>query len=90
MGGLPNPDPQALALKLEGPADGTVISLWTPALVLLGTVRSGALGAGWQQVPLPPALLAVAPRGLLYATVTLERGSQRSAPIKPLRLYKTR
>jgi hypothetical protein len=90
LSGVPNPDPHSLALQLESPADAAVISLWTPALTLLGRWRCGPLGAGWQQVALPPGILAGAPDGILYVTVQLERGAKRSAPIKPLRLYKTR
>jgi hypothetical protein len=88
--GAPNPDPRAVAILLSGPADAAELRLWTPALVLIGSVRSGPLAAGWQQVPLPAGLLAAAPRGLCYATVRLERGAQRSAPVAPLRLFRLR
>ena len=87
---VPNPDPSGFALKLAGPADRAVIRLWTPALVLVGTLDSLPLGAGWRTVPIPASLWALAPRGLLYATVQLQRGAQRSLPVAPLRLVRLR
>jgi hypothetical protein len=82
----PDPDPQALGLKLEGPADRVEVRIYTTALTRVLTVMGGPCSAGWAQVPLPAGWSRGLPRGVYYARVLAYRGAAVSPPARPARL----
>ena len=82
----PNPNPQALALRLAGPADRIAIKVYSEAENRVLTVEGGACPGGWVRIGLPPTWSAGLPSGVYYARVQASRGDAVSAPVKPISL----
>jgi hypothetical protein len=71
---VPNPNPEYLALDMQGSGDGVVVSVYTKALVLVKRVEVGEpLVGGWNRISLG-ALLQNLPPGLYYVQVRALRG----------------
>lgn len=85
--GVPNPNPQRLALELSGPADSIEVVVYGPALVRLKTLDfAGPFAAGWVAVSLPSDWDGRLSDGLYYAAATARRGGAVSLPTAPARL----
>lgn len=78
---VPNPNPDFLSLELEGPGDGITVTVFTPALVRVGSLTvDAAFGPGRDRLPLG-TLLKPLPQGLYYLQVQARRGDARSLPL---------
>lgn len=86
--GAPNPDPVAIAIRLNGPADQVELRLYSPGMTLLAKLSVGPLPGGWSQVPLPSEWVSAAPHGLSFVTAQAKRQAQRSLPFPPSRVFR--
>ncbi len=75
----PNPNPQAIAFELEGPADRVSLKVYTPAWVLVAAEESGPVSAGWNRIAWPRALQG-APKGLYYFVLKAQQGARQARP----------
>jgi len=66
----PNPDPDSLAVQMDGPADELQVAVYTKALTLVRRLDLRvSLRQGWNTVPLDASALAGLPAGLYFASV---------------------
>ncbi len=77
--GVPNPNPDQLAVDLNSSADSLDVRIYTKALVLALDFQTGRLNAGWNPVVLPPTLGRLS-NGLYYVLVRAGRGPAVSQP----------
>ena len=79
---VPNPDPTAVMLLLDGHADGVTLRIWSLNFRLLAERQVGPLPGGWSRVMLPEA--AWLPNGTYYLNVSARRGGAQvhSWPIR--------
>ncbi len=76
---VPNPNPDQLAVHLEGPSDAMEVSVYTKALVLALRFETPGLSAGWQSLNLPAAFGHL-PNGIYYLLLRAHRGAAWSQP----------
>jgi hypothetical protein len=80
---VPNPNPGALGIELEGPADSVRVRVYTQALIRVRdrvVVPMAPLLVGWNLVPLPAEVLDGLAHGLYFLKVEALRGGASSAP----------
>jgi hypothetical protein len=54
---FPNPSPQSIRLRLDGPADRLSLAIYTVNMQLVERIElQGAFSGGWVSVPLPQPL----------------------------------
>jgi hypothetical protein len=75
----PNPNPQAIAVKLSGPAERVTLKVYSVAWVLVGQTQSGPLAPGWANLDLPAGLGA---KGLFYFVVQAQEGRRAAQPAR--------
>ncbi len=82
---VPNPDPRALAVDLDGQADSIGCRVYTQAMVCAAsTEMPGHWRPGWNRVPLPAGFMAGLADGLYELVVTSDgTGGERACP-RPL------
>lgn len=76
----PNPDPDALAVKVQGACDRLELRLYTPALTLVLLASGPGGSAGWIHWALPSGWQAGLAPGVYYAQVRAYRGAVKSQP----------
>ncbi|MGH7441201.1 MAG: FlgD immunoglobulin-like domain containing protein, partial [bacterium] len=82
---LPAPDPWTgsepgnITVELAGNADDVTLKVYTKALVLVGSFDFGPQPAGWDPLPMPPAMYSL-PDGLYYYTLSATRNGEGLAP----------
>jgi hypothetical protein len=79
---LPDPDPQALMVQLEGPADSVQLTLYSVAYARVDSASSGPWPRGWARVPLPAAFLASHRAGVYYWMLQARRGAAQAKALK--------
>jgi hypothetical protein len=70
--GEPNPDPIAVAIDLQGQADGIEGILYSKAEMVVANLSWGPQAAGWSRLPLPQSVLGL-PNGLYYLLLRATR-----------------
>jgi hypothetical protein len=75
----PNPNPQAIAVKLSGPAERVTLKVYSVAWVLVGQTQSGSLAPGWANLDLPAGVEA---KGLFYFVVQAQEGRRTAQPAR--------
>ena len=81
----PNPNPRALGIQLQGPADRLELRLYSEANTRVRNWSYGPTPAGWSSVALPGGWAQGLASGLYFARVLAYRGAAVSAPSKPVR-----
>lgn len=82
----PNPNPEQVAVELDGRADSLRLRVYSVAENCEAEVDSGPAPQGWSRVSLPATFLRSAPNGEYFVVVTASRGGAVSLPAKPARL----
>ena len=77
--GVPNPNPDWLAVELAAPVDGLGLKVFTKAMVLAADFDAGGMEAGWNKVPLQSVYKGL-PNGLYYVLAQARRGNALSQP----------
>jgi beta-glucanase (GH16 family) len=77
---VPNPNPNSLAVELNGPADAVNVRVFTKALVLALEFSRPGLAAGWQRISVPGGWQNL-PSGLYYVQVQAIRGQAVSRAV---------
>ena len=78
---VPNPNAGALAVELLGPADSVDVRVFDQAMILVGSVRSGAMPANWGRISLDSAWFAGLPPGVYFVQVKALRGGAVSKAV---------
>lgn len=77
---VPNPNPKALAVNMEGPADGVTVRIYTKAFFQVLVFSSPPLGVGWSQIAVPGSIQNL-PNGVYYVQIQAFRGTARSLAV---------
>lgn len=78
---VPNPNPDCLALRLQGDVDSLTVRCYTKSMALAWQERSGPWVQGWNRVPLPQADMARLPNGLYYLSASARRANAQGRKV---------
>ena len=87
---VPNPNPVAVKVLLNYPADAVELKIYTEAMVMMGSSKVGSQPAGWAVVPLPWTGQRSVPPGTYFYTVSAQRYGSETRAQKVGRLVITR
>jgi len=85
MVAVPNPGAREIWVRLDGDCERVRLRIYSPALLRVLQLDTGALHTGWNTVALPSEWAAL-PAGLYFARATAQRGSEQSLPSHAIRL----
>ncbi len=68
-----------IAVKLKGPADRLSVKVYTRAMHVVGSVETGPVAGGWNQVALPSEFVKDAASGTYFYVVSGERKGAKTA-----------
>jgi hypothetical protein len=74
---VPNPNPAAISIELEGPADELSLRIYSSAFALIAEIKRGSGFAGVNSFPLPPDLMASLASGTWHYEVIARRAAQQ-------------